>query len=46
MSKRKIVSSAHLVSEHAEGMSEFEFGLIVAANGFNRWITRCMAAAG
>lgn len=46
MSKRKIVSSAHLVSERSGEMSEFEFGLIVAANGFNRWIVRCMAAAG
>ena len=46
MTKRKIVSSAHLVSEQSSEMSEFEFGLIVAANGFNRWITRCMAAAG
>lgn len=43
---RKIVSSAHLVSEEAAELSEFEFGLIVASNAFNRWITRCMAAAG
>ncbi len=27
-------------------LSEFEFGLIVAGNAFNRWIARCMAAAG
>lgn len=41
-----IVSSAHLVSERAAELSEYEFGLIVAGNAFNRWITRCMAAAG
>lgn len=44
--KRAIVSSAHLVSERAATLSEFEYGLIVAANAFNRWIVRCMAAAG
>jgi len=42
----KIVSSAHLVSEQAGELSEFEYGLIVAGNAFNRWIVRCMAAAG
>jgi len=44
--RRAIVSSAHLVSERAAALSEFEYGLIVAANAFNRWIVRCMAAAG
>ena len=44
--KRAIVSSAHLVSETAGALSEFEYGLIVAANAFNRWIVRAMAAAG
>jgi predicted MarR family transcription regulator len=43
---RSIVSSAHLVSERSAELSEFEFGLILAANAFNRWIVRCMAAAG
>lgn len=43
---RPIVSSAHLVSEHSAQMSEFEFGLIVAGNAFQRWIVHCMAAAG
>ncbi len=42
----KIVSSAHLVSERAGELSEFEYGLIVAGNAFNRWIVRCMSAAG
>ena len=43
---RPIVSSAHLVSEGAAELSEFEFGLIIASNAFNRWVVRCMAAAG
>jgi predicted MarR family transcription regulator len=41
-----IVSSAHLVSPQSAEMSEFEFGLIVSGNAFNRWITHCMSAAG
>ena len=43
---RLFVSSAHLVSPKSKELSEFEFGLIIAANAFNRWVTRCMAAAG
>jgi predicted MarR family transcription regulator len=42
----KIVASAHLVARDAPELSEFEYGLMVSANAFNRWITRCMAAAG
>jgi predicted MarR family transcription regulator len=42
----RIVSSAHLVSEGAAETSELEYGLFIASNAFNRWITRCMAAAG
>ena len=41
-----IVGSAHLVSEEAAELSEFEYGLIVASHALNRWIVRCMAAAG
>lgn len=41
-----IVSSAHLVSPRSAEMSEFEFGLIVAGNAFQRWVVHCMAAAG
>ena len=41
-----IVSSSHLVSPRSPELSEFEFGLIVAWNGFSRWVVRCMAAAG
>lgn len=43
---RGIVNSAHLVSTKSPELSEFEFGLIIAAHGFQRWMTRCMAAAG
>jgi len=44
--QRRIVSSAHLVSDRAAELSEFEFGLIVAYHAFSRWMIRCMAAAG
>ena len=44
--KRPIVSSAHLVSERSVELSEFEFGLNMAAIAFQRWMVRCMAAAG
>jgi len=44
--RRAIVSSAHLVSEQAAPLSEFEYGLIISGNAFDRWIVRCMAAAG
>ena len=43
--QRPIVSAAHLVSGDSE-LNEFEFGLILASNAFNRWMVRCMAAAG
>ncbi len=42
----KIVSSAHLADGATPELSEFEYGLIVAGNAFNHWVTRCMAAAG
>ena len=29
-----------VVSDSAGALSEFEYGLIVAANAFNRWIVR------
>ncbi|HWK15573.1 MAG TPA: winged helix DNA-binding protein [Rhizobiaceae bacterium] len=42
-----IVSSAHLAaSSSVPELSEFEFGLILASNAFDRWMVRCMAAAG
>ncbi len=43
---RLFVSSAHLVSPKSQELSEFEFGLILASNAFNRWVVRCMSAAG
>ncbi|WP_428246233.1 winged helix DNA-binding protein [Ferrovibrio sp.] len=45
-SHRPIVSSAHLASERLSELSEFEFALMMTANAFNRWIVRCMNAAG
>jgi predicted MarR family transcription regulator len=44
--KSHIVSSAHLVSPQSAELSEFEFGLIVSGNAFERWIVHCMSAAG
>ena len=42
----RIVSSEHLVSDHSAELSEFEYALIMAGNAFNRWMVRCMSAAG
>lgn len=41
-----IVSSGHLASGAMPALSEFEFGMIMTVHAFNRWIVRCMAAAG
>lgn len=41
-----IVSSAHLASGRSAELSEFEYGLIIANNAFNRWAVRCIGAAG
>ena len=46
LGKRAIVSSAHLVSERAAELSAYEYGLILAANAFDRWMVRGMSAAG
>ena len=43
---QRIVSSSHLVSDKSPELSEFEFGMIIAAHAFNRWLIRCMGAAG
>ncbi|WP_198420195.1 winged helix DNA-binding protein [Geomonas ferrireducens] len=40
-----IVTSAHLAVSYPES-SEFEFGLIIAYHAFERWMVRCMNAAG
>lgn len=44
--KVPIVSSLHLASGRSKELSEFEFGMIIANNAFNRWIVRCISAAG
>ena len=41
-----IVSSAHLAEGGSPGLSEVEYGLILASHAFSRWTVRCMAAAG
>ncbi len=43
---RRILSSAHLAEGPFPELSEFEFGMIVAGHAFDRWMLRCMAAAG
>lgn len=46
VSKIPIVSSSHLAAGQSAELSEFEFGLIIASNAFNRWAVRCMSASG
>jgi predicted MarR family transcription regulator len=41
-----VVSAAHLAAGGLPELSEVEFALTMATNAFQRWITRCMAAAG
>ena len=41
-----VVSSAHLARSQSPALSEVEYGLMVFASAFNRWMVRCMAAAG
>jgi len=41
-----IVASAHLASGAMPALSELEFGLILLGHAFERWMVRCMAAAG
>lgn len=43
---RAIVSASHLVAEDMVGLSEFEYSLHTAANSYNRWVLKCMRAAG
>lgn len=43
---RPIVSSAHLADGALPELSELEFGLILAGHAFERWMVRCMTAAG
>ena len=46
MEKRKIVSSRHLAESEGWQLSEVEYGLILAHNGFSRWVSKCMVASG
>lgn len=39
------VSASHLVTGDGS-LNAFEFGLIMASHAFNRWMVRCMTAAG
>jgi predicted MarR family transcription regulator len=41
-----VVSASHLAEGAMPSLSEMEFALTVAGNAFQRWIIRCMAAAG
>ncbi len=41
-----IVSSAHLADGKLPALSELEFGMILAGHAFERWMVRCMTAAG
>lgn len=41
-----LVSSAHLAAGKSAELSEFEFGRLIAGHAFDRWIVRCMSAAG
>ncbi|MBB3406850.1 putative MarR family transcription regulator [Rhizobium sp. BK316] len=41
-----IVSSAHLALGSSPGLSELEYGSVLFSHAFNRWMVRCMAAAG
>lgn len=47
ISKEKIalVANPSVVDKGTE-LAEFEFGMVIATNAFNRWAVRCMAAAG
>jgi len=45
-SNTPIVSSMHLLSPVSAELSELEYGLIMTSNAFNKWMSRCMAAAG
>ncbi|MEF2072058.1 winged helix DNA-binding protein [Consotaella aegiceratis] len=41
-----IVSSAHLADGAFPELSEVEFGMILSQHAFERWMVRCMTAAG
>ncbi|MFC0278652.1 winged helix DNA-binding protein [Falsigemmobacter intermedius] len=41
-----VVSSSHLAGGGSPALSEVEYGLMVFSSAFERWMVRCMAAAG
>ena len=41
-----VVSSAHLADSGLPELSEMEFALTMANHAFQRWMVRCMTAAG
>jgi len=41
-----VVSAAHLASGALPTISEAEYAIFLTANGLQRWLVRCMAAAG
>ncbi|KRE02169.1 transcriptional regulator [Bosea sp. Root381] len=41
-----IVSSGHLAAGAMPALSEFEFAMTMTVHAFQRWMVRCMAAAG
>lgn len=41
-----IVSSEHLAAGLSPGLSELEYGMILVSHAFERWMVRCMTAAG
>lgn len=41
-----IVSSQHLAAGLSPGLSELEYGMILVSHAFERWMVRCMTAAG
>jgi predicted MarR family transcription regulator len=45
-SRQPIVSSAHLAAGRMPALSELEFSLTLAATAYQRWMVRCMTAAG
>lgn len=41
-----VIPPQSVSSGRSAELSDFEFGMIIAGNAFNRWAVRCMAAAG
>ena len=41
-----VVSASHLADGAMPSLSELEFAMTVASNAFQRWMVRCMTAAG